>query len=420
MADTLIELIGRLATYQTETDTGETVTRYRTLLAPEGLMAGIDDRRIIEPGGLSWIDQPVKIMWDDSEMGHVDAVHVGVFTGLHKEEVDGTVWVVADDIEWDLHEDNKSAARAKRLVDEGQFNGVSIHMRDMDYDFECPDDEDAPCDTVVYSAKIALATIVAIPAFEDAEIQPVAAAAASEVDLYRPPRDWFDNPQLDEPTFLTVTDEGRVYGHLFTPDSCHLGFPFTCETPPQGDVDYDEFNGHARVVTADGANIPAGVLTFNTGHAGLDQSPDETIQHYDTSGTVAAYVRVGEDEHGAWLAGAVAPGLTREDRETITRLSVSGDWRPRNGRYMLAAALVVPVPGYGIRAKVASGKVVGMLTGSPAKPEFLQPDLVLVADALGAVRTEIAEFRKEMAPIIAEKRRAELIAALAVFEETVA
>jgi len=230
-------------------------------------------------------------------------------------------------------------------------------------------------------------------------------ATVAAVDLFAPPREWFDDPGLTEPTFCTVTDEGRVYGHLTPPqDRCHLGFPDHCVRPPYGNVDYEEFNSHARVNTEDGALLPVGVLTFNGPHAPVDRllSVQDRIRHYDHTGTVAAYVRAGEDEHGTWIAGAIAPGLSNESIEAIRRLSLSGDWLPRGDQQVLIAALAVPVPGFSIRAKVAGA----MFTVGPA-PVIEKPDLVLVADALVAVRDMIRDVRDTLAPIVEERREAE-------------
>jgi hypothetical protein len=43
---------------------------------------------------------------------------------------------------------------------------------------------------------------------------------------------WFRNPHLDGPTPLTVTDDGRVYGHLALWGTCHTGFDGVCIEPP--------------------------------------------------------------------------------------------------------------------------------------------------------------------------------------------
>jgi hypothetical protein len=46
---------------------------------------------------------------------------------------------------------------------------------------------------------------------------------ASTIDDWRPPREWFKNPQLTVPLGAIVTDDGRVYGHVAHWQDCHIG-----------------------------------------------------------------------------------------------------------------------------------------------------------------------------------------------------
>jgi len=411
--DTMLDAYGRISQLQNEEDGDDAAVKYRTMLAPEGVETS--DLRFIEEGALTWrTEQPIHVMWSDSESdAHGDAVLVGTFINVHKEEIDGLTWVVADDIDWDIHEDNPAASRAKRLVDEGRLNGVSVHMSEMDADLDCPEDENEPCRLVVHAGQIASGTIVAIPAFEESIIEPVAASGA--VDLHAPPREWFDDQHLTELTFTTVTDEGQIFGHMTPAEgACHLGFE-QCIQPPHvtGEVDYEEFHSHARVMTQDGGTIPVGVLTFHGGHAGLELTAEEAVKLYDSTSTVGGYVRVGEDEFGTWVAGALAPGLSADEIETIRRLPLSGDWRPRGSKHVLAAAHCVPVPGFSIKARVASG-VGTFITVGPRPPKPEESDLALVAAAMQSVadRLHAIELR-----ITRDERRAALEAALSVFEE---
>lgn len=408
MADTLLDVIGRIVTFQEE---DEAAVRYVAMLAPEGVMTS--DHRIIEDGALSWRSGRLPLMWSDTEQAHGDAVLVGNLENLRFETIDGTKWVVAD-IDWDTRDE---AVEAKRLVDEDRLTGVSVHMADIDADIDCPDEDDEPCVMTVTMGVIAAATIVAIPAFEDAEIEAVAAAATPiDASLYSPPRAWFDDPQLDGPTPLTVTSEGRIFGHLALWDSCHLGFEGVCVTPPRDAADYAEFHAHGRVHTEEGALLPVGAVTVEGTHADLSLNVEHTARHYDSTATVGAYVRAGDDEHGPWVAGALAPGLDPAVVEKLRRLSLSGDWRPRNGRFVLAAVLTVPVPGFSVTAHVAAGEQTALLTLGPL-PEIEEPtDLALVASAIGDLRSVIGEFRTDLEPLLAEYRTRELEEVFAAFD----
>jgi hypothetical protein len=183
---------------------------------------------------------------------------------------------------------------------------------------------------------------------DDAEVTCPFSAITAAVDLAVPDAALFAG-NLDGPTPLTVDDDGAVFGHLALWDTCHRGFTDRCVTPPRGG-DYGEFHRNARVRLADGELLPVGCLTMDLQHAHLGLGADRAAAHYDHSGTVAAYVRAGEDEWGVWVAGVVAPDLTTDRRVALGRLSLSGDWRQMGGSLRLIAAQAVPVPGFAIAA----------------------------------------------------------------------
>jgi hypothetical protein len=165
-----------------------------------------------------------------------------------------------------------------------------------------------------------------------------------------PPKAWFTNPQLSGPTKVTVTPDGRVFGHLALFGSCHLTFANTCVTVPRSNRGYADFHaGSTR--TAEGKVIDTGVLTVDTGHADTSWGlADQVKAHYDNTGTAAAVVRAGEDAYGVWVAGALVPGADEELAQKLRRSPLSGDWRRIGGGLELVAALGVNRPGYQITA----------------------------------------------------------------------
>ena len=177
-----------------------------------------------------------------------------------------------------------------------------------------------------------------------ADVDGFGLVAAPVTDLYDP--SWFANPQLDGPTPITITDDGRVYGHLALWDTCHIGIKGMCTTPPQSHADYAYFMTGAVHTTEGLARV--GQLTMNTGHADLAASPAATAAHYDHTGTAIADVAVGDDEHGIWFAGAMRPGADEMSVRAFQAGSISGDWRAIGGNLELVAALVVNVPGFPI------------------------------------------------------------------------
>lgn len=172
------------------------------------------------------------------------------------------------------------------------------------------------------------------------------AVVASVTAPAHPPRAWFDDPHFDAPTPLTVTSDGRVYGHVAEWNRCHVGLP-RCVTPPRSLAAYAWFN-RRNLTTAEGDTVPVGVLTLGTGHATLDLSPRASADHYDNTGTVAAVVRAAEDRFGPYIVGALRPELDDISRWELDFADLSGDWREINGNLELVGCLAVNVPGFPI------------------------------------------------------------------------
>lgn len=181
----------------------------------------------------------------------------------------------------------------------------------------------------------------------------IVASAAPAADLL--PAAWFKNPELTEPTPLTVTPEGRIYGHLAVWGTCHIGIPGTCTTPPSSPSNYSYFR--VGMVTTDEGDIPVGQITMGIGHAELSDSPRQAAAHYDNVNTAAADIAVGEDGIGIWFNGAVRGKVTDEKILELKRAKISGDWRDWGRGLEMIAALAVNVPGFPVQrvALAASG-----------------------------------------------------------------
>lgn len=181
-------------------------------------------------------------------------------------------------------------------------------------------------------------------------------AALDVVDDWKPPRLWFENPGLTVPIGITITDQGRVYGHAAQWGECHVGFMDTCVTPPHEDQHPYFMTG--EVLCADGSRVPVGQITVGTGHAPLSYRATRAVEHYDNTGCVVADVAVGNDDVGIWVAGAIRPHA-ESARVHDLRASgrVSGDWRRIGGELRLVGLLGVNVAGFQLktRARVASG-----------------------------------------------------------------
>lgn len=191
-------------------------------------------------------------------------------------------------------------------------------------------------------------SLTASTTLELAGITASAAGVAPDV----PPAEWFENPELDAPTPLTVTPEGRVYGYVAAWGTCHTGIQGRCVTPPESSEGLPYFN--LATVRTDQGDVFAGKITMDTGHAPLTAGSRIAASHYDNTGVVAADVRAGQDEHGIWIAGAVRPDLDVNRARALERATVSGDWRRIDGKHEMVGLLAVNVPGFPIpRAQAA-------------------------------------------------------------------
>lgn len=187
--------------------------------------------------------------------------------------------------------------------------------------------------------------------------EPALTASAAGLAPEAPPASWFDDPELDELTPLTVDEEGRIFGHAAAWDTCHLGIPDVCTTAPSTETNYAYFL-LKEVLCADGERIPCGTITLETGHADRSLGRGDATAHYDNTGLAVADVNVGEDEHGIWVAGALRSDVDAEKARELRGAVLSGDWRSVNGNLELVALLAVNVPGFPVpraRALVAAG-----------------------------------------------------------------
>jgi hypothetical protein len=203
-----------------------------------------------------------------------------------------------------------------------------------------------------------------------------------------PPDDWFQNPQLDAPTPLTVDDDGRVYGHIATRDVAHIGLPGKVKAP-KSRSNYAYFKT-GQLVTASGKKVNVGQITLAGGHAPLQADAAAAVAHYDNTASAVVDVNCGDDKWGIWVAGALRPEVTPSQLRTLRASAPSGDWRPINGGLELVACCQVNVPGFPVvRAQVASGAITSLVAAG-AGPLYARR-LALMADAAVAERIAALE-----------------------------
>lgn len=251
----------------------------------------------------------------------------------------------------------------------------------------------------------------------DISLEPVTAGLVASSVVYDTAD--FTMPEPDELTALTVTDDGRVYGHLAQADSCHIGFADVCVSPPTSATGYAYFH-QGEISTTEGP-LPVGKLTLGTGHAGMRQAARAAAEHYDNTGTAVAVVRCTDGLWGPWLSGRILPGVDDDRIDELRRSGVSGDWRSiqrGSNNLELVAVLAVNVPGFPVprtRALAASGMRSLIAAGvPPTRKHHVEPEPSITASAIAThVRAELraSAIRKSRRETAAKRVRAARLAA---------
>ena len=329
------------------------------VLAPVGEPSG--DGRVLSPGGeYRFREFPLPLMWQETTLdGHDSARVVGSITGGAVE--DGAItaqgFIFASEV------------KVLELLEAGVIR-PSVDLCDMvahiDQDTEMME---------VEQATVMAATLVATPAFENVKITlgeqaqvPAALVAAAAVDLGAYESHWFADPSLEGPTPVTVTEDGRVFGHLALWDSHHVGLPGRRVNPPRSSSGYASF--HQSTVVTERGRVAVGRLTVGGGHAAARAGVRAAAEHYDETGTCWAFVRAGEDEHGIWVAGEVNHDADPVKVREGAQAPLSGDWRRVGAGLELVAALSVCTPGFPVRREAtnAAGEEYALVAAAAVEP----------------------------------------------------
>jgi hypothetical protein len=371
-------------------------TKFRTLLAPIGVSTG-DGRRFAD-GAITVADLPIGFNWvREAEGGHNGSIVVGAVqeaTIATVAEAIKNEWISADAAKgmdakmsavWgkgELFDDvsredmprlAEDVAEAMHLIGAGTL-GPSVDLDSFEGQpvFEGTDDpvtweqieayyeehgEEPKLELLITAGRVRAATLVGIPAFSEtsrplelilAETTDDGEAAADTLALVasvsapvRADIAAFTRPALDGPTPITWDFQtGRVFGHIATWQTCHVGYADVCVTAPRDDeaTEYAWFNRHP-VDTEDGT-VWAGRITVGGRHASLSLNASATMAQYDDK-TVAAHVRAYSDEHGIVVAGVIERDLTATEVQTLKRRKVSGDWRETPGGLSLVEVLAL-------------------------------------------------------------------------------
>lgn len=401
------------------------------LVIPEGTESG--DGRMFKKGAIEIRELPLPLLWQlKTGDGHNGSVVVGRID--HMEQTDEGIGNARG-----VFDTGAYGREAERMVREGFLRGVSADMDRFEAEEASPEAAEDGAEKnntikkdkiVINKARVMAVTIVPKPAFQECSIQlaeenkmdsqeetvripdgiyvedidPVEAEAIVASGMIAgaipvtPPAQWFENPQLGKATPLTVDDEGRVFGHIATWDTDHIGLPFGTRAP-RSRSKYSYFHtGVCR--TEEGTDIPVGQLTLAGGHADITASAAEAVKHYDDTASAVADIHAGEDNYGIWVAGALRPGTTPEQVRALRASAPSGDWRPIRGGLELVAICQVNVPGFPVaRARVASGHVMALVAAG--------------ASTLARMKSNPVEELQARVDALESKERAPLLAAAA-------
>lgn len=379
------------------------------IVVPEGVETG--DGRKFSKDAITMRELPLPLMWQiKTDEGHYGSVVVGRIDSMERTDFGiGNAYGVFDNGEY--------GKEAERLVRGGFIRGISADLDKFEAEDEASDD-DSKLDKKKSSGKIVISkarvmgiTLVPKPAFQECSIriveepvdmgsseQDAMVACASVVASIPvvPPREWFNDPKLAGATPLTVSDDGRVFGHIAAWHVDHIGLSFGTK-PPRSRSNYAYF--HTGVVrTADGSDVPVGQLTLTGGHASLSADARSAAKHYDDTGSAFADVHAGEDAYGIWVAGSLRPEVTAQQVRAIRASAPSGDWRPIGGNLELVAVCQVNVPGFPIaRARVASGEMFALVAAGASYLARLKDDPEFVLKAAEEAKARFASIRSEMA-----------------------
>lgn len=389
-----------------------TIRRWRGPLVLEDTQTG--DGRVIAAGAVYWADPPLPFAWlaeGDQHIMASDAPQIGTIDTLQRvgNEIIGTGGIddeIPDGAELVRRMESGTAANGARqfvsidaddweveIIDTDPSEGgdeVVIIASGLDYQGAWPDEipgrtaaagdpdpgdsdgvavlfEDAS-DAIIERAtrlRIRGAVACAVSAFDGAYIELDGEGASEETtpapveetvvaaSFPAPPSTWFTDPKLTGPTPLTVTDDGRVFGHVAAWNTCHTGRQDVCTLAPRSPSNYAYFRT-GEVRCADGTRVRTGPLTVGMGHADLKHGHRAAAAHYDDTRCAVADVAAGEDAHGIWVAGAVRGSCTEEQRQALMAAAPSGDWRTIGGALEMIAVLMVNAPGFPVPALAAA------------------------------------------------------------------
>jgi hypothetical protein len=410
---------------------GENLRPWHGVLAPEGAPSG-DSRQFAERMLTTRdLPLPIKAMFADGE-GHSGSVVVARIDNVYRDN-----GLIKASGVWDNTAD---ANRAYDLVDKKMWRGVSVDLDAAEGEMVQAAEEGGADSIEFTKGRISAATLCAIPAFAEAFVRngtwedfanepmptgamveipdwpgteaPVPAPAFSLVASAAPKisADYFRNPMLEENTPVTLGENGHIFGHLATWDTCHIGYE-VCTTAPTSAMDYAYFL--TGQVFTDAGPVAVGQITLGGGHADGNLGVRAAIAHYDNVATAVADINVGEDDHGIWFSGKLRDGLTDKQLHELFAAGPSGDWRGvraggNDSMEMIAAHAVnvqgfpVPRPRFAMEGTRQVSLIAAGAVATVKKPE-LDAEFIAKLDAYHAMKERQEAVSKLRAKVRADR-----------------
>lgn len=215
------------------------------------------------------------------------------------------------------------------------------------------------------------------------------------------PAEWFQNPGLDHAAPVRI-EGNRIFGYLAQWGVCHVGVEGICRDAPHSHSDYaywrkgevDTDRGVQRVGTLSLGEGP------RKGHASPYARMSAAVAHYDDPQSVKAFMNIGEDATGVWVAGVMVPWATEKDYALIRGTgAISGDWRSWTGDpndlELIGIASVV-VPGFQLAASAGMIGTNVMPAPEPVLTASANVTERLNAELIGAItRNAVEEYRHQ-------------------------
>lgn len=189
-------------------------------------------------------------------------------------------------------------------------------------------------------------------------IETLVAFAGSSIPI-DPPAEWFDKPTFTELTPLTVTGNGRVFGHIAAWGTCHISFANKCVPVPHSRTNYAKFRQGGGVLTAEGTTVRTGPIVMDTVHPDLRWKASDAMSFYANTGAAVADVIPYEDKFGICVVGAMRPDVTPARIRAFRASDISPDWRNIDGNPRECCALLA-VNNSGFKLPIALAASAGM------------------------------------------------------------